>query len=113
MGRPARARGRHDTGAPCPSCNLAREAATLSLVTRVGRNRCADPVGETAFLLSPLGPRRLSPPHSHKVVHAMSQRKHSDRPLSKAPRPPRLRAPALTILNPNAAGIDVHSGMHM
>jgi hypothetical protein len=43
----------------------------------------------------------------------MSQRKHSDRPLSKAPRPPRLRAPALTILNPNAAGIDVHSDMHM
>lgn len=36
------------TGAVCPSDNLAREAATLSLVTRNGACRCVDPVGETA-----------------------------------------------------------------
>jgi hypothetical protein len=29
-------RGRHDTGATCPSCNLARETVTRSLVTRAG-----------------------------------------------------------------------------
>jgi hypothetical protein len=50
---PARGRGRHGTGASCPSCKLAQEAATLSLVTRGGR---VDPVGETVFHRSPLGP---------------------------------------------------------
>src|SRR5262249_29562118 len=48
LGRPTWVRGRHDTGASCPSCNLAREAVTLSLATRTGGRRCADPVGETA-----------------------------------------------------------------
>ena len=36
------------TGAACPSYNLAREVAALSLVTRNGACRCVDPVGETA-----------------------------------------------------------------
>jgi hypothetical protein len=46
----------------------------------------------------------------------MSPRKRSDRsapiktPAARLPREP---APVLTILNPNAAGIDVHSDMHM
>src|SRR5262249_4474613 len=61
---PALVRGRFGTGASCPSCNLAREAATLSLVTRLGADRRVDPVGETALLLSPLGPGRLSSPTS-------------------------------------------------
>jgi transposase len=43
----------------------------------------------------------------------MSQRKRSDKPQPKASRPPRQQAPALTILHPNAAGIDVHADMHM
>src|SRR5262249_7491606 len=38
--RPAWVRGRHDTGAPCPSCNLARETVTRSLVTRSASSRC-------------------------------------------------------------------------
>ncbi len=32
---------------------------------------------------------------------------------ARPPRPPRDTAPALTVLRPNAAGIDVHSDMHM
>jgi transposase len=43
----------------------------------------------------------------------MSQRKRSATPKRQALRPPRAQAPVLTILNPNAAGIDVHSDMHM
>jgi len=46
----------------------------------------------------------------------MTQRKRSGssaRPKAQAARPPREQAPALTILNPNAAGIDVHSDMQM
>jgi transposase len=43
----------------------------------------------------------------------MSQRKRSANPKSQAVRPPRAQAPVMTILNPNAAGIDVHSDMHM
>jgi hypothetical protein len=43
----------------------------------------------------------------------MSQRKRSANPKSQALRPPRPQAPILTVLNPNAAGIDVHSDMHM
>jgi len=34
--RPAWVRGREPTGASCPSYSLAREAATLSLATRIG-----------------------------------------------------------------------------
>jgi hypothetical protein len=39
----------------------------------------------------------------------MSQRKRSAQPK----RPPREPAAVMTILHPNAAGIDVHSDMHM
>jgi transposase len=46
---------------------------------------------------------------SPKVTDTMSQRKSSAKPQ----RPPRQPAPAMTILHPNAAGIDVHSDMHM
>ncbi len=46
MRRPARVRGRKNFGAFCPYRSLAREAATLSLVTRIGLGRCVDPVGE-------------------------------------------------------------------
>jgi transposase len=43
----------------------------------------------------------------------MSQRKRSGPPRPGAPRPPREQPPAMTVLHPHAAGIDVHSDMHM
>jgi transposase len=48
----------------------------------------------------------------------MSRHNRSRGPATRAkpappPRPPRDTAPALTVLRPNAAGIDVHSDMHM
>ena len=47
----------------------------------------------------------------------MSQSKHfkpaKGQVQAKQARPPRERAPEMTLLNPNAAGIDVHSDMHM
>src|SRR5262249_16367017 len=61
----ARVRGRYGTGASCPSCNLAPEVATLSLVTRPPSPCCVDPVGEIAFLASPLFPRRPSSPQPY------------------------------------------------
>src|SRR5262249_58563451 len=46
----------------------------------------------------------------------MSRRKRpgdSAQPDPQASRPPLEQAPALTVLHPDAAGIDVHSDMHM
>src|SRR2546423_8160060 len=46
----------------------------------------------------------------------MSQRKRcraSAKAASQLPRPPGVPSPVLTILNPDAAGIDVHADMHM
>src|SRR5262245_58438581 len=46
----------------------------------------------------------------------MNQRKRSPvpgQPTPKPSRPPREQPAVLTILNPNAAGIDVHADMHM
>jgi hypothetical protein len=43
----------------------------------------------------------------------MKQRKHPATPQAQARRPPRAQPPTLTVLHPNAAGIDVHSDMHM
>src|SRR5262249_18643558 len=65
---------------------------------------------------SPLGSRRLFSPSSPKVDDPMSQHKRSpaqDKPVPKPSRPPRAQAPILSILNPHAAGIDVHSDRHM
>jgi len=56
VGQPARVRGRGNSGASCPHSSLAREAATLSLVTRIGTHRWVDPVGEIAILLFPSWP---------------------------------------------------------
>src|SRR4051794_16687319 len=79
------------------------------------QSRRADPVGETA-LSTPL------PAHvgllPRRVVDAMSRHNRSQGPATRTrparpPRPPRAAAPALTVLRPNAAGIDVHSDMHM
>jgi transposase len=48
----------------------------------------------------------------------MSQHNRSRGPATRTrpappPRPPRQAAPALSVLRPNAAGIDVHSDVHM
>ncbi len=43
----------------------------------------------------------------------MSQHKRSPAPAHPNPRPPRDQPPALRVLNPDAAGIDVHAAMHM
>jgi len=59
----AQVRGREPTGAACPSYNLAREAAALSLVTRIANRRCVDPVGESAYFGAPLVPCRPSSLH--------------------------------------------------
>jgi hypothetical protein len=118
--RLARLRGRHGSGASCPSCNLAPEVATLSLVTRSPSPRCVDPVGEIAFLLFPSRPTpAVIAPVLPKVADPMSQRNRSPgkarpaNPRPKPSRPPREQPPVLTILNANAAGIDIHSDRHM
>src|SRR5215218_7627740 len=54
LNRPAWVRGRLGTGASCPSCNLAREVATLPLVTR-GAPVAPIPLGK----LPSLRPSRL------------------------------------------------------
>src|SRR5262245_44881732 len=86
-------------------CHWRRAAAAASI-----------PLGKLHHALSPLGPRRLPSPHPHKVVDAMSRHKRPGSPAKpepQAPRPPRPQAPALPVLHPDAAGIDVHSDMHM
>jgi transposase len=109
----------------CAFPSLAREAATLSLVTRIGSHRCVDPVGETAILLIPSWPAPAVSSHSNKVANIMTQRKGSAKNKTsrkrsakaktppKLPRPPRDQPVTLAVLNPNAAGIDIHSDMHM
>jgi transposase len=42
----------------------------------------------------------------------MTRHKRPPARTRPTPRPPRERPPALTVLNPNAAGIDVHADMH-
>jgi transposase len=79
------------------------------LVTRIGRAEALIPLGKlhsTGPLLAYAG---LVSVASHKVVDTMNQRKHSTQPK----RPFRERPAVMTILKPNAAGIDVHADMHM
>jgi transposase len=117
-------RGRFTPGASCPFVSLAREAATLSLATRIGNHRCVDPVGESAFPVFPSCPTlTVFALHSNKVAGAMSKHKRSPKkakakPVPKNDRPKPLRPPldhpvALSILNPDAGSVDVHSDMHM
>ena len=98
----------------CPSCNLAREAATLSLVTRVGQTDSLIPLGKL-HSFGPLLAHTGFPITPHKVADIMSQRKRSDKPNKphRKGTPSREQTPVMTILNANAAGIDVHSDMHM
>lgn len=68
-------------------------------------------MGKLQFHRSPRGPHRLRFPLL-RVVDVMSSHKNTPPPDPKL-RPPRESAAALTVLHPNAAGIDVHSDMHM
>jgi transposase len=84
-------------------------------VTRLGSTGALIPLGKlhsTGPLLARAGLALLHPP---KVIDTMSQRKRSGPPGPRAqpPRPPREPAQALTIRHPDAAGIEVHSDMHM
>ena len=108
---------------------MAREASTLSLVTcHAGFSRRGiDPVGETSNVPdTPLGSRHLlfSPPPSANRRHPWSSQTKSRRSNQNRKRPSKSRArslpvpvpassAALNVINPDAAGIDVHSNMHM
>ena len=103
---------------------MAREASTLSLVTCRAWffRRGIDPVGETLRVPeNPLGSRRLvaSPLASAKLrIRVMvvpndepSKPKKSRRKSLPVPVP--ASSAPLNVINPDAAGIDVHSDMHM
>ena len=82
------------------------------MVTRREATRDVDPVGETASIPGPpLGPRRnASVPITTTVAAAVAARNRKPAP----PRPDPRDTPApLTVVHPDAAGIDVHSDMHM
>src|SRR4051812_5825815 len=76
------------------------------------RRRRDDPAGETTLTHPPPGSRR--PPLPPRVADTMSRH---NRPRAEAaprpPRPPRGTTRPMAVLNPHAAGIDVHSDMHM
>ena len=130
-----RVRGPMPAGACCPQRSLAREASTLSLVTcHAGSSRRGiDPVGETYIILdTPLGTRHLVPcrspsprrrqPWSSQVRSRRSQPSQDpSKPPAKPggsrqrsiPIPVPASAAPLQAINPDAAGIDVHSDMHM
>src|SRR5262249_58624914 len=109
-----------------------REASTLSLVTcHAGFSRHGiDPAGETSNVPdTPLGTRRLVPspaqtrePETSMVVPNKQPEKPGKSQHPTRPNKPRTRSlpvpvpaspAALTVVNPDAAGIDVHSNMHM
>ena len=108
-----RVRGRDGNGASCPSCNLVREVAILSLATRTAARQCVDPVGETAVSLIPsrLASTVLGSTPSGVPLESCCYASASS-PSTDSSRPPREHPPSLTVLHPYAAGIDVHSDMH-
>src|SRR5260370_65960 len=84
------------------------------------RHRCVDPVGETALPPFPSWLTSVFSLFLHTVADPMSQHKRPGRKKAMpakadqpALRPAHECAPTLSILNPHAAGIDVHSDMHM
>jgi transposase len=112
---------------------MVREAVTLSLVTcHTGFSRHGiDPVGETTNVPdTPLGSRRLvffhlapqRPPEVSMLVPYEEPKKSRKSKKPAEPNKPRERSlpipvppssPGLSLVNPDAAGIDVHSDMHM
>ena len=75
--------------------------------------RGGDPVGETATVHEPpLGPRRgVRPePDTTPVATPMAARKKK---VTPRPPDPRDTPATLQVVHPDAAGIDVHSDMHM
>jgi transposase len=105
---------------------MAREASTLSLATCHARfsRRGIDPVGETSIVSgTPLVARRLMAftfrtrePETSMVVPSQEPKKPA-KPGKSSQRSHSVPVPnsaaALHVLNPDAAGIDVHSNMHM
>ena len=110
-----------------------REASTLSLVDLPAgfSRRGIDPVGETSNVPDiPLGTRRLvvsrPVPAAEGDIHGcpkpraeeasqtqeVNQAEEVASAVDSRPRP-RLDRGALNVINPDAAGIDVHSNMHM
>ena len=114
---------------------MAREASTLSLVTcHAGFfRRGIDPVGETikrsrypSWLAAPC---RFTAPHSRtgeihgspkrraekaKKVQEASNPRAANKPQERSlPIPVPASSAPLSVVNPDAAGIDVHSDMHM
>src|SRR5215471_19874131 len=86
--QPARVRGREPTGASCPSYNLAREVAALSLVTRIARPPCADPAGESASCPFPSRPApAIRQPRSRGTDHEPTQASRCPGQLVRAPGP--------------------------
>src|SRR5271157_1344888 len=133
-----RVSGRIPFGASSPIESMAREASTLSLETcHAGFSRRGiDPVGETSNVPdTPLGSRRLvvSTPASANRRHPWSSQTKSPRSQPSPRRQAKPKTPAkprksrerslpvpvpasaagLSVINPDAAGIDVHSNMHM
>ena len=85
-------------------------------MTRLRSRSCVDPVGETASFPFPSGLTPAVFALAPKVADTLSQRKRSPaqgQPPPTPSRPPRAQPPALTILPPHAAGIDVHADLHL
>ena len=111
--------------------SMAREASALSLVTCHGgvSRRGIDPVGETSNVPdTPLGTRHFVLTDSHPPtgdVHGRPKRRAQEAnqaqeaspaqqsPERSLPVPVPASTAALELINPDAAGIDVHSNMHM
>src|SRR5262245_9649005 len=119
--QPAQVRGREPTGASCPSYNLAREAAALALATAWHARHALIPLGKVRTTQSLLVPRRPFAHPSHEVptmsrpkrAAAQARPSATQAPSKPAPQPPRVPPAPLPVLHPNAAGIDVHSDMHV
>jgi hypothetical protein len=80
---------------------LEKSTRLLSIyVEPLGKRHSLVPLAHTGF-----------PNHSHKVADIMSQRKRPDKPNKPQRKgtPSRQQTHVMTTLNPNAAGIDVHS----
>lgn len=88
--------------------------ATLPLATR-GGNAAPIPLGKLHLFVA--HPTHVGHPFLHTVTDAMAQHNRRSQTTTppKVPRPraPGTDPPAMTVLKPNAAGIDVHSDMHM
>src|SRR5215831_2912353 len=77
--------------------------------------KCASPVplSSRAGCLDPHSSKGADTMSRHKRPPAQATPSANEAQPRPAPRPPRAQPVTLPVLNPNAAGIDVHSDMHM